>query len=244
MIAYVYDGTYHGLLCALFCAYEKKETPYTVVTNEVQLMFGSGVREIITEKEKALRVDSAIKKYLYKTTYNSIFIAMRNGDNLKSSCIFDFLKLTIDEKKDLSKDFSNPIVLQFNDLIRQVNFEVHRFKGFIRFEESESGYYYAHFEPDNDIVELLVTHFYYRYKEMPFILHDVKRNILAMSYKGETKIIKADNKIEVYLSEKESEFQSLWKQYYNSVNIASRKHERQMKNYMPVRYWKHLPEKK
>ena len=49
---------------------------------------------------------------------------------------------------------------------------------------------------------------------------------------------------EVYLSEYEQAFENLWRKYYSGVNIKERPHERQMKGYMPVRYWKFLPEKK
>lgn len=48
---------------------------------------------------------------------------------------------------------------------------------------------------------------------------------------------------EVYLSEYERSFEALWKKYYTSVNVKERPHEKQMKGYMPVRYWKFLPEK-
>ena len=134
-------------------------------------------------------------------------------------------------------------VLAFRDMIMRINYEVHRFKGFIRFSETGDGFYYAHFEPDNDITEYLVPHFLRRMKR-PFILHDTKRNVIALCVDGKYKIVHGgDTTYTVYLSEKETNFQNLWKSYYKSVNVAERKNTRQMKNYMPVRYWKNLTEK-
>ena len=52
-----------------------------------------------------------------------------------------------------------------------------------------------------------------------------------------------DEKVNICLSEYEQTFQNLWKEYYRSVNIQQRPHEKQMKGYMPVRYWKYMPEK-
>ena len=49
---------------------------------------------------------------------------------------------------------------------------------------------------------------------------------------------------EICLSEYEEYFEGLWRQYYKSVNIESRPHEKQMRGSMPVRYWKFLPEKR
>lgn len=56
-------------------------------------------------------------------------------------------------------------------------------------------------------------------------------------------IAETDERVSVALSEYEQGFQNLWKEYYRSVNIAQRPHEKQMKGYMPVRYWKFMPEK-
>ncbi|MBQ2881820.1 MAG: DUF4130 domain-containing protein, partial [Clostridia bacterium] len=37
-------------------------------------------------------------------------------------------------------------------------------------------------------------------------------------------------------------FADLWKQYYRTVAISSRKNERLRRQYMPRRYWKYLIE--
>ena len=80
------------------------------------------------------------------------------------------------------------------------------------------------------------------FKNQRFVIHDVRRKIAAL-YDGEQIILTSVDSAEIYLSEYEKYFEDLWKQYYKSVNIVSRPHEKQMKGYMPVRYWKFLPEK-
>ncbi|MEN6391847.1 MAG: DUF4130 domain-containing protein, partial [Syntrophomonas sp.] len=45
------------------------------------------------------------------------------------------------------------------------------------------------------------------------------------------------------LEEDEQYYQRLWKQYYESIAIISRKNPRLQKQFMPERYWKHLVEK-
>jgi probable DNA metabolism protein len=44
-------------------------------------------------------------------------------------------------------------------------------------------------------------------------------------------------------SEDEGIYQNLWKNYFNSVNIASRKNTRLHVRHIPKRYWRHLTEK-
>ena len=121
--------------------------------------------------------------------------------------------------------------------------EAHRLKGFLRFMENADGVMYAPYSPDNDITDIIAVHFAARFGARPFVIHDIKRKIAAM-YDGNEIVMTYAGDAEIYLSEYEDYFQNLWKQYYNSVNIASRPHEKQMRGYMPVRYWKFLPEKR
>ena len=110
--------------------------------------------------------------------------------------------------------------------------------------ETKKGFYYACYEPDNDITELLVSHFTARLQS-PFIIHDIKRNILALCDGKRYKILNGgDNGVTVFMSESEEIFLDLWQQYYKSINIEERKNLRQMRNYMPERYWKNLSEKR
>ena len=109
--------------------------------------------------------------------------------------------------------------------------------------ESASGAYYAPYSPDNDITELLMPHFAERFKSEKFVIHDLKRKLAGM-YDGHEWFIGYAGEAEVYLSEYEKAFETLWKKYYKAVNIKERPHEKQMKGSMPVRYWKYLPEKK
>ncbi|MCD8372793.1 MAG: DUF4130 domain-containing protein, partial [Clostridia bacterium] len=74
------------------------------------------------------------------------------------------------------------------------------------------------------------------------VIHDLKRKKAALS-DGREWFITGVGEAEIYLSEYEKTFEGLWKKYYASVNIKERPHERQMKGYMPVRYWKYMPEK-
>lgn len=158
--------------------------------------------------------------------------------------LFDYLNVAISNKNiDVSKAFALPETQAFTDLKNRIYTETHRFKGFLRFMETKKGVYYACYEPDNDITELLVPHFTARLQS-PFIIHDIKRNILALCDGKLYKILDGGNNgVTVFMSESEEIFLDLWQQYYKSINIEERKNLRQMRNYMPERYWKNLSEK-
>ena len=93
--------------------------------------------------------------------------------------------------------------------------------------------------------------------QISIVAEEIFTNICNYGQLADGDIIKIDARMEcdskcvicfadgadVYLSEYEKAFECLWKRYYRSVNIKERPHEKQMKGYMPVRYWKFLPEK-
>ena len=140
---------------------------------------------------------------------------------------------------------SEEAVFHASEIIRRIGYEIHRFHGFIRFTETASGALYAPFSPDNDICDLLAPHFRARYPQFAFVLHDVTRK-KAVVYDGKNTFLVPLDKADVLLSADEDSWQSLWKEYYQSVTGSARtsnQREKQMRGYMPVRYWQFLPER-
>ncbi|MBE5742497.1 MAG: DNA metabolism protein [Clostridiales bacterium] len=245
MIGYIFDGTKNGLFTCIFEAFYEKRYPDVLTDSFLEPRFGDTVYEITTDLEKATRVKKCLTDTV-KTPYvlKDITLALKSGQTNKYTVIFNYLKTVIDNKGiDVSKNFANPAVLEFSDLLKKITNEIHRFKGFIRFEEAKDGFYYAHFSPDNDITWLLMSHFSARFSNEAFIIHDTKRNVLGL-YDGTTsKEISAENKqVTVYLSNEELNFKKLWKTYYDSVNVKERKNRRLQTAFMPKRYWINLPE--
>ena len=142
----------------------------------------------------------------------------------------------------IRKRLSLPEVIRFNDISYKVTGETHRLKGLLRFMECAGGVLYAPYSPDNNITDLLMAHFAERLKSEKFVIHDLNRKIAGM-YDGREWIMGYAGEADIYLSEQEKAFESLWKKYYKAVDIKERPHEKQMKRSMPVRYWKFLPEK-
>ena len=145
-------------------------------------------------------------------------------------------------KRPVGKRLAEPDVFHAVSYIKKVALEIHHFHGFVRFMETASGALYAPIEPDNDICDLLLPHFKTRLPEYPFVLHDIKRKKAAV-YDGKNTFVAYLPEANVLLSTNEEGWQSLWKNYYHAVNIPSRERIKQMKGYMPVRYWKYMPEK-
>lgn len=235
------DGTAASFFTAVFDAYKEREIIITSDEN-VQLTLGSEVMRVYSDIEKCERVRKGIAKY---DTYaeEEILLALRSCDALKEQTAFAYIRKLMQNKAAIRKQLSLPEVIEFNDIISKVTNEAHKLKGFLRFMESADGVLYAPYTPDNNITDLLMRHFAERLKSERFVIHDLKRKIAGI-YDGLDWILDYVGEAEVYLSEYERAFENLWKKYYSAVNIKERPHEKQMKGYMPVRYWKFLPEKR
>lgn len=244
MTTYFFDGTKNGLLTCIFESFYDRRIPDDVTTECVQYGLLDEIVTIKTDNEKAERVYKCLKNCKTKYLVSDFNLTFRSGEKKRFKVLFDYLNVAISNKNiDVSKAFALPEIQVFTDLKNRIYTETHRFKGFLRFMETEKGFYYACYEPDNDITELLVPHFTARLQS-PFIIHDIKRNILALCDGKRYKILDGgDNGVTVFMSESEEIFLDLWQQYYKSINIEERKNLRQMRNYMPERYWKNLSEK-
>lgn len=243
MIVYKFDGTIDGIFSCIFTSFVNKEMPDIISDGDIQLDFEGVIRYIDTDYINNKRVITALYKYVGFNALSDIKYAFRSGNKEKYMCLFKYLHRTFEERKNISCKFSDKAVIDFYETIKKIGTEVHHMKGFIRFNECANGIFYAHFSPDNDIADLLLPHFIMRFKNVPFIIHDVKRNIVAMYNGKDRKVVKATQTLYVQLSEQEENFQKLWQTYYDTITIPERKNLKLMNALLPVRYHAHLTEK-
>ncbi len=239
MTFYVTDGGEESFYTAVFECYNDSGGIITS-KKDLQLELDSSARKVAPDTEKAMRVRKKIAQY-DSAALNDIMLALRSCEENREQVAFEYIKLIIKHRRPVRGRSNIPAVLAMEDILHRVTHELHRFKGFLRFMENDRGVLYAPYSPDNDITDLLAPHFAERLRNQKFVIHDVKRKIAAL-YDGREIVICFADGADIYLSEYEQAFEELWKLYYKSVNIEERRHERQMKGYMPVRYWKFLPE--
>ncbi len=240
MNIYVTDGSWGAFYTAVFIAFRQKNCFITSDEN-VQLSFNSTIIKVTTESEKCGRVCAKLNK-LDGGAEREIDLILRSCDPLKEQTALEYIRLIVGKCHPVRDMLSNPTVIHAMDMVKKVSNEAHNFKGFLRFMETEQGVFYAPYSPDNDVTDLIVPHFAARFQAEKFVIHDVRRKY-AVIYDGHDWISCEAGDAEVYLSQYEQSFENLWKKYYAAVNIESREHLKQMKGYMPVRYWKFMPEK-
>ena len=242
MKIFVFDGTADGFFTAVFEAYAQKVSP-RFVCGDFQPDFESEVLRIPVDLAKAERVRTRLRQIGGDSVLRDLSRALCAGLAGRGDIAFGYVRELLKHGRDARDMLACPAVIDFRELVQKVNLEVHRFKGFLRLQETAAGVFYARYEPDHDITALLLPHFRARYNNEKFLIHDIRRNVLGI-YDGKNAYTRGyDKELKVYLAETEESFQRMFALYYRSVNIEARKNLRQMFSYMPRRYHKHLPER-
>lgn len=237
-MVYIFDGTKSGFLTAFVVAYSDPDA--VLASDKIQLLLGQTPVFVKTDEARAEKVKNRLLAF-DRDCMRDLDTLLRSGMERREQIAFGYFRLLAREKRPVSKRLAEKEVFEAVECMKKVGHEIHKFHGFIRFMETASGALYAPFAPDNDICELLLPHFRARLPQFPFVLHDIKRKKAAV-YDGEHSFVAPLNQAEILLSASETGWQALWKGYYKAVNIPSRERLKQMKGYMPVRYWKFLPE--
>jgi probable DNA metabolism protein len=134
-----------------------------------------------------------------------------------------------------------------------VSREVHRMMQLLRFSAT-GGVYIARCAPQYYVLPALTEHFTVRFGETPWAIIDEKRNIaLTRIDGGEARLEPLSRELMERLfpgcagnagsgETPENGWEDLWKLYYRSINIETRKNPQCRRQNMPLRYWEYLPE--
>jgi probable DNA metabolism protein len=108
--------------------------------------------------------------------------------------------------------------------------------------------YYAIIQPDFNVLPLIANHFKERYADQRWLIYDCRRKYgLCYDLREVSEVMihfnEGNSEEENVYDEKESLYQELWKQYFDSVNIKARRNMKLHIQHVPKRYWKYLIEK-
>lgn len=244
MLCYIYDGSFNGLLTAIYEIYYRRQIPQDIVpVGAANRQLFVWQEHIACDENKAVKVYDSIDAKISSRALRNAYYAYLSEHAQAGMWIYEYLRLgwKLGPKVDLH--LTDERVDRIHRLSRKVKTERHRLLGLVRFQRCPMDIFYAAIEPDNNVVELLAPHFAERLSDQNWIIHDLGRD-LAVVYNRKEWVstgFTLNNKLE--LEQEEQYYQGLWKQYYDSIAISSRINPRLQKQCMPARYWKHLVEK-
>ncbi|WP_152416032.1 TIGR03915 family putative DNA repair protein [Halanaerobium saccharolyticum] len=243
---YIYDGSYQGLLTALYQAFKQREVPVKIVaeSNFRNDLFYQR-EEIITDSDQAHFFSQQIKKNISAQALNNIFHAYLSEIEKIELYIFRYLFTGFKAGKKIDEYLTKEYVRKVQDLAHKVKHESHRLKGLIRLQEAADNKYFAAVEPDYKILILLAPHFKNRFPTMDWIIQDKRREeaIIFSAAEKEWLLIDLKKEFEPELSAKEKEVQDLWRAFFSAVSIQNRSNPRTQQQFMPKKYWKYLIER-
>lgn len=242
-LVYVYDGSFDGLMTAVFEAYARRERPDAVAEEEgLQVTFGQEVAYIDTDEAKARRVEAGVTKKICPEAHEKVWKAFLSSDRDKGTAIYRYVRRGLQVGRMVVSDLAHPDVLDIDRICRLVGREQHLLTEFLRFSRMENGVFYAKITPEHYVVPMMMPHFVDRYCVQPFLIHDATHGLCGVYDMKSWYMVEAG---EITLPEEswdELYFKRLWKHFYETIAIRERINPRCRRNHMPKKYWQNMTE--
>jgi probable DNA metabolism protein len=237
----------------VFECYARKIIPVDVCSRKVfQENLFTGKLEIATNERKADRVWKALDGKLNPKNKNMPFFAFLSEEPGIEMRLYRFIRRMFDHSRSIETDYGDQDVLELRKTERKVLQEAVRLRQFVRFQETRDELFFAPVEPAYNVLPFVINHFRSRFGGQRWLIYDVKRDYgyfydlhkVHEVVLTEKQFSEQNGKIHESLAkEEEAMYRTLWKDYFNLINIRERKNLKMQRQHMPLRYWKFLPEK-
>jgi len=252
MTLVLYDGSWMGFLTLVFEVYEYKiaEPSIGKMGSANGSLFGTA-HEVMTSEEKAMRVLKKLQQKISLVALRQLrhnFLSELEGIEI---VMLGYIQYVLASKYSVENDYGHPCVFAVQENSRKVLREKHRMEAFVRFQLTKDGLYYAIVQPDYNVLPLIAKHFKDRYADQRWLIYDTQRKYgicYDLQTVSEVQLhfshdMNNETALDNLYDEREPLYQTLWQQYFKTVNIAARKNTKLHVQHMPKRYWKYLVEK-
>ena len=246
MLSISYDSTFNGFLSVVFEIYrqhldvgeihpDRSDSPCNLFMQPFR---------IETSEESAQRLKRAISNQASPEILSTLDAAFRSEeDGIEMKILAYLRKMFRGVDPTYAKNPTSDEMLPIFMTARSVRREVGGMLGMVRFNRMPDGTYFSEIEPKYDILELLIGHFKGRFANERWVIYDSKRGF-GVYYDGKNPVeMSIPNIRQVSAMNSSDNFVQLWQDYYKSIAIKERENPKLMKQCLPVRYWKHLPER-
>ncbi len=247
---YLYDGSFEGWLTVVFEAYERKRWPQQIMAEDRAQpgLFGPTQR-VATDATKADRVWNGLLRKISEKARSNLYRCFLSELPGVETILFAYVRLAFEGPAGMEHNFAAECVRQVERVSKQVFREKHRMEAFVRFQKTADGLFFSTVDPDHNVLPLISDHFRKRYADQRWVIYDTRRRyglyydlheVVSVSFAA-SRLASGSFPTEV-LAGDEALFQTLWKAYFEHVNIPARKNLKLQLRQLPRRYWKYLPE--
>ena len=240
-LTYCYDGTFEGFLCCVFESYTAHELPAVIAGPETQEISLFSVKEITTDEEQANRVARSIPARISRAADDLLRYAFLTCLPEKEMVMLRFLRQGYRYGARFLSFAGNEEVWKLTQSVKHLLSEAHLLKGFIRFSD-QNGVLVTTIGPKNFVLPFLAPHFAKRFPEERILIYDENHHAALVYRPYESAIIPMDDFRAAPPDEEERKFRSLWRAFYDAVEIRPRHNEKCRMTLLPKCYWRYMTE--
>jgi len=242
----VCEDSVDGIFTAIYKAWEigTSKTSIEIKGMKTMTLFSEYI-EVNTDVEVASKVATSIHKKISQEVYFYIYRAALSDNPDKAQYIYEFLLKAFRMGKDIIHYLQDRSVMKVFELARKVGNESHKYLGFVRFCELESGILSSKINPLANVVSIVAQHFADRLHNENWVILDTTRNLAAVHRAGygfilTSEISEQDLDQFSHKSENEEKYQLLWNRFFDTIAIEERKNIKLQQQLMPLRYRKYM----
>ena len=245
----VYDGTYEGFLSAVFEAYALHIAGSAMISTEPPL---DQWREVRSDRTRADRVT---RKLAELRMAEPVFDAWLSREQGIENDLLAVIAMGLKDGYSPMRFLCEESVKRVSAAAHKVSCEAYHFLQFTRFVRAESvheptlkaagtvapGLYVADIEPQYDILPRLGGHFAKRFQDQFFVIRDLRRSEALVYDTERWQLVNSPELMALPLPE-DSEFEHLWRRYFDSVAIPWRRNKKLQQQFVPQKYRTHMTE--
>ncbi|WP_292008292.1 TIGR03915 family putative DNA repair protein [Chryseobacterium sp.] len=251
MTTLLYDGSFDGLLTAIFEVFEYRYRNVEIIGKEKfhQENIFAEIHEVITQHDKAERVLLKLEQNIGKAGIQELLKVYFSEDPELEHLILSAIQQSIKYPNDnILQNYADNDILKISKICKSVSRERHRMTAFVRFEKMQDDVFFAKIDPDFNVLPLIRKHFKDRYQDQKWMIYDLRRNYGILYNLENCEFFYPEEKIDLHryqekFHDEEKNYQALWQRYFTKTNIVERKNLKLHIQHVPKRYWKYLTEK-
>lgn len=242
-----YDSTFDGFLSVVFEVYRQRLAVADIRPDRTDDLTTDLFMQsfwIETNPESARRLKRAIVNASSQDVLSLLMVAFRSEESGVEMRMLAYLrKLFSGIDPNYGKNPTSEEMLPLYQIAQSVRREAGDMRGMVRFSKLEDGTYFSEIEPKYDIIPLMTSHFRSRFANERWAIYDSRRNYGAY-YDGSCVMeVSVPDIRTVTAGLPPDEIAQMWKDFYRCISIKERENPKLLRRCLPVRYWKHLPER-
>lgn len=248
----VAPGTVEGLCSAIAIAYlaRRPHAPLRLhIAEACQPRLGEELIETVEDETLTRRLMAGFERVTSTTDAWRIIYLCQSDEPNRGQRLLDYVRYGFDHRDRLWNHRSQPAVAAAFDIAYAVSHECEHARQFVRFHKTSQGIYYARFEPKANVIPLVMRHFVARFNTQPFLIHDPRHHLAGVWDGIETQLVstagsawEGPDGFDASAMADDRYYQALWKRFYDSIAIESRLNPELRRQFVPLRFWKNLPE--